>query len=154
MNKLCFMLLMCLIILGCKSSLRDKIETKIQEKCKGIETCKIDLKEVTDFKWDRMYFFKTGAEVNKVLGFHYPYPGNDVASRFVFVSGNVVTYHEDNFLALYAPTKEKIRFNFYNDLAPYYCFDAADAIFDVRKTIVNRVVYYELTPQKNRIQVP
>lgn len=148
MSKLCFILSISLIALGCKSSLRDKIETKIQEKCKGIETCKIDFKEVTDFKWDRMYFFKTGAEVNRVLGFHYPYLGNDVASRLVFVSGSVVTYHEDNFLALYTPTKEKINFNFYNDLAPYYRFDAEDAIFEVNKTVHKGIVYYDLTPLK------
>jgi len=150
MSKLYFILSISLIAFGCKDSLRNKIEAKIQEQCKGVKVCKIDLKEVTDFKWDRMYFFKTGAEVNKILGFHYPYLGDDVASRLVFVSGNVVTYHEDNFLALYTSTKEKVSFNFYNDLAPYYCFNAADAIFEVNKTVHNGIVYYDLTPPKTQ----
>ena len=125
-----------MMILSCKKSIKDDIAKKIQEKCKDSDACKVDLRDVTNFKWDSVYFFKEGfnlERMKKVLGFRYPY-WEDVASRIVFVSGKKVVYHEDEFPDPDMKPKGGVVFNIYNNSTPYYSFCPSVAFFEVKKT--------------------
>ena len=56
--------------------------------------------------WDYVYIFKTNTsleEINRQLGFEYPY-FEDIVARIVFVKNNTVVYHEDEF-----PNPEKVK---------------------------------------------
>jgi len=145
MKKLGLILLLFLILCSCKKSLKDKIIAKFDEKCKGDSVCIIDLKELTDFKWDKFYLIELGVDPDKILGFHYPY-WEDIATRIIFTSGNRVAYHEDEYPDFDTKPQGGVFFNIYPNDAKYWAFNFNNAIFTVKKTVVDRFIYYELTP--------
>lgn len=145
MSKLWLVIIVFTLIGGCKEPIKDAIAAKFEEKCKGDTICQIDLKEVTNFKWDKFYIVKAGVNPDKALGFRYPY-WEDVANRIIFVAGNVVTYHEDEFPDPETKPKGGVIFNIYNHDASYSSFSSNNAVFTVKKATVDDLVYYELTP--------
>jgi len=154
MKKMFFILFMGLILVGCQpASIKRKIADNIENKCKGIDSCTttINMQEVTDFKWDKLYLFKEGAsleDVNKALGFAYPY-FEDIASRIIFVSDNKIVYHEDEFPNPEAKPTAGIIFR-YNDNAIIHSCNFSNAIFNVKKTVVKGYKYYELAPSASK----
>ena len=153
MKKLFFILFIGVILVGCHpASIKEKIADKIESKCRGIDSCTttINIQEVTDFKWDRLYLFTIGAsleDVNKALGFDYPY-FEDIASRVVFTLGNKIVYHEDEFPNPKTKPTAGVIFRYIdNDIMHSYNF--GNAVFNVTKTVVNGYKYYELTPKSS-----
>lgn len=86
-----------LFIAGCRNS--NSIAERLYSKCQDKQACQLPLKEVTDFKWDKVYVFPVGAsleEINRVLGFHYK-QWEDIGEKIIFVSSKQVVYYEDYF---------------------------------------------------------
>jgi len=147
MKKLGLLLLLFSILCSCKKSLKDKIIAKFDEKCKGDSVCKIDLKELADFKWDKFYLFQDGVgleTINKELGFHYPY-FEDMATRIIFTLGDRVAYHEDEFPDISDTFIPGLIFNIYKIDTPYWSCDSKNAVFRVKKKNDEGFIYYELT---------
>jgi hypothetical protein len=91
------LLIQCFFIVGCRNS--DSIAERLYLKCGDEQACRLPLKDVTDFKWDKVYVFPVGAsleEIDQALGFHYK-QWEDIGERIIFVSNNQVVYHEDFF---------------------------------------------------------
>lgn len=106
------------------------------------------MSDLTDFSWDKMFVFREGTEleeINKVLGFKYPY-FEDVASRIIFVKSNQVVYHEDEFPDPSNSANERVIFIYPNDTSDYMIFSVDNAKFNLIKSKVGGTYYYELFP--------
>ncbi|MGH2666303.1 hypothetical protein [Flavobacterium sp.] len=104
MRKIVFFLSF-LLIISCDESSDSQIGKKIKEVC-TTQNCEINMTDIVPEQWDYMYIFKTGASlefINSKLGFQYPY-FEDIGNRMIFVKGNNVIYHEDEF-----PNPERIK---------------------------------------------
>lgn len=134
-----------------KSEFEKGVELKYNKTCIDSSVCIVNIKEITNFKWDKMFVFKTTASleiINEALGFDYPY-FEDVAERIVFVKDNKIIYHDD-----YYPTFDD---NVYTSLVfeigsglPYKSFNTDRAIFEIKKKeIENKQVYYVLSQKQN-----
>ena len=93
-------LILC-VLSACKGSLKEDLISKINKECgsHANSNCIINLKDVTEFKWDKMYLFPnwtTNDSIAKVIGFKYN--GDDVQdqyNRMLFTLGKKVVYEED-----------------------------------------------------------
>ena len=135
-------------LMSCEKSIKQKIAMNVEKKCSGFDSCIFNMKEITDFNWDKLYLFKEGTsleDINKALGFNYPY-FTDIANRIIFVKDHTIAYHEDEFIDPEAKPKSNVSFDIYNDTVPYYVFNLNNAIFHVRKKINNGNKYFVLTP--------
>jgi len=147
MKKLGLILLLFLILCSCKKSLKDKIIAKFEEKCKGDSVCIIDLKELTDFKWDKFYLVDLGVDPDKALGFRYPY-WEDMATRIIFTLGNRVTYHEDEFPDLDNKYDGGLAFDIRTNNTSYWSCSSKNAVFTIKKIIYDDLIYYKISPIK------
>ena len=92
-----FLLILLFSIAGCRNS--DSIAERLYSKCGDKQPCRLPLKDVTDFEWEKVYVFPVGAsleEIDQTLGFHYK-QWEDVGEKIIFVSKGQVVYHEDYF---------------------------------------------------------
>jgi len=148
MKRLLIFIVLVLMLGSCKkSSIKNIIADKVENKCQNMKTCTINMQEVTNFKWDKVYLFSEGTsleDIDKALGFHYSY-FEDIASRIVFVLDHQVVYHEDEFPYPNKKPLAGVLFKFNNDTIPHI-FTLSDANFSVKKTTVKGNLYYELTP--------
>jgi len=67
-------------------NLRDDIIKTIDDKCVNNNTCQIRMKDITNFKWDKVVIFQVGSsseEVSKALGFEYN-KSTDLISGIIF----------------------------------------------------------------------
>jgi hypothetical protein len=139
----CFILLQCFFVVSCRN--KKSIAERLYEKCEDKQPCRFPLKEVTDFKWEKVYVFPIGAsleEINQRLGFHYE-QWKDVGERIIFVFNNRVVHHEDYFP--YPEMKNgTTRFDLTN--SPYVG-QYNDAVFSIEKKETDGgMFYYNVTP--------
>ena len=139
---------MVLICSSCKnnSSLEVRIGDYIKRTCQESDTCTIDIKNITDFEWHKMYVFKEGAtleKINEVLGFKYPF-FEDIARRTIFVSGSRIIYHEDIFPNPESAEAGQVIYKM-PDTVQYTVLRPDEAIFKVNKVELEQGEYYLLT---------
>lgn len=102
MKRILYILILPVLLLGCNNQYKGKLESKIEKhidkNCTG--ACTIDLTDITDFSWDKLYTFDESVSldtIERVLGQKYPYY-TDIARRMIFVDAdNNIVYHEDVF---------------------------------------------------------
>ena len=132
---------------GCKSDIKDTIVSTINQHCKNEkDSCGVFIKmqDVTDFKWDKLYYFNVGTsleDIDKSLGFHYPF-WQDLSESIVFTSGNNVVYHEEH--AMTNPSN-KPNDGFTFNITSGYLYTPQNAVFIGSRIIVNGFKYYELS---------
>lgn len=144
------LLLINLVINGCqstKTSLSEKIINEIDGNCKINGTCVITMKEITDFKWDKMVVFGVGTsavEVSQALGLEYT-GSTDLMSGMIFVLNNKVVheelepyYPEQPSQLQYAVTKKQLEPNCVS-----YTVDEAN-LLAIKEEIDGRY-YYQIT---------
>ena len=86
---------------GCKTGIKDRLITKIEQNYGSSmnSTCEISLKEVTPFKWDRLYLFGawiSSDSIGRVIGINYQEDGvRDDYRRMLFTLDEKIVYEED-----------------------------------------------------------
>jgi hypothetical protein len=139
------LLFLSIILTSCKDN---SIAAKIYEKCGEQDKCVRQVKDVTNFKWDKVYIFRVGTsleDIEKGLGFPYK-QWQDVADRIIFVGNGKVVYHEEYYP--YPEYIEKGRTFFELSKTPYVG-EYNTATFSVRKEEnVNGEWYYKIIPTK------
>lgn len=103
---------------------------------------------ITSFDWDKMYVFRDNSgleEVNKQLGFEYPY-FEDIAKRIIFTKSKKVIYHEEEYPD--PDKKSKLEFIFRNDTIKTMVFTRETATFSAKRKGLFGWIYYELKPLK------
>jgi hypothetical protein len=141
-RKNLFRKVICVLLLlpACKSSLKTDLLNSIDRGCSADtrSKCIIILKDVTKFRWDRMYLFGswvTSDSISEMIGFSYN--GNDVEDdyrRMLFTFGEKVVYEEDfKSLDSYASTLifPGLSDSLHNKRVPY--LTPKEAIFVVEK---------------------
>jgi len=131
--------------MSCKDS---SIATKLYSKCDKQDKCIRKVKDVTKFRWEKVYIFSVGAsleDIQKVLNVPYN-QWQDVVDRIVFVNQGKVVYHEEYFP--YPEHIEKGRTFFELNKAPYVG-EYHTATFVVSKEENdNGEWYYKIIPVK------
>ena len=94
--------LICLMFAsGCSHSFDENVATHIEKTCTNFDSpqgCIIDLQDVTDFEWDRVYIFAgltTVEDIYDAVGFNFKckhVPDNYI--RLIFIKGNQVIKQE------------------------------------------------------------
>jgi hypothetical protein len=101
MRNIITTLLIIVFLSGCENTLKNKIIGKVDHECGNNSklSCVIILKDITKFKWDKMYLFgswTTSDSIRKVIGFNYE--GDDAQDdykRMLFTYGYNVVYEEN-----------------------------------------------------------
>jgi hypothetical protein len=148
-------LLLLVVLAGCKNSFQHKLAERIKQKC-GTQPkagCAINLKDVTTFKWDRMYLFgswTTSDSIASKIGFKYDSDDTyDDTQRILFTDGNKVVFEED---IDYLNGDKEILFDTTDDTLfqskSYYT--SSEAIFDAIKNDDKEFAEYSLTHAKIR----
>lgn len=135
------------LVYSCQKTIQDKIIDNIKKNERG-DSCVVKIINITPFDWDKMYVFRENCsleEVNKKLGFEYPY-FEDVAKRIVFIKSRKVVYHEEE--CSDPDKKSKLEFIFGNDTTKVIVLTRESAIFSVKRKNIFGWIYYELKPLK------
>jgi hypothetical protein len=93
-----------------------------------------------------MYIFKENMsleQINSTLGFEYPY-FEDIAKRIVFVKGNRVIFHEDEFPGVETTKNCELVFDL-GDKVSFKSYSPGEAIFKVRRIEFSNGIYFKLT---------
>ena len=136
-----------LISTGCNKSIEDKIGKKIEDECSSKTACVISIKTITDFEWEKMYVFGSSArleDINKALGFEYPYY-KEFSRIIVFMDNGKIVYHEENSSNVEHLEDKDVIFNYGHSLK-YSSYNMSDAVFKAQINQIENGVYYELTP--------
>ena len=88
------------VLSGCKKSVKEGLISKINQDCSQPKSgCTVVLKDVTQFKWNKLYFFgswTTSDSIKSIIGFDYN--TDDVAddyTRMLFINNDKVVFEED-----------------------------------------------------------
>ncbi|MBN8567805.1 MAG: hypothetical protein J0M25_13865 [Flavobacteriales bacterium] len=138
MKKYILLCSLSVLFLNCsgykKSEFETWVEKEFKSKCGDSDGCSLDIKKFKNLKWDKLYVFSSSAsleEVNKMIGFEYPFyiePGE----RVVFVRNNKVVYHDDYCQTFDDDVYKTLLFDLggnHNN----HVFSSESAIFKVRK---------------------
>lgn len=127
-------ILMVLMIYSCTNSFESKIDYMVGKICFDQEGgCIVALKDLIVEDWDYVLISNEAfslEELNNQLGFEYPY-FMDIGNRIIFVKGEKVIYHEDEFFNPDNIKEGKVFFNF--DKSNYMKIERNNATFKVIK---------------------
>ncbi|MFC3800911.1 hypothetical protein [Cohnella sp. GCM10012308] len=145
---------MTLLIAGCSApiSLADSIMKGIDLRCGELSSCSISMRDITDFKWDKVVVFQVGSsnpEVSHALGFEY-HGSTDLMSGIIFVSDNKIVAEQQ--IAYYPEKPSKLQVNLEQDPNDPNCasFSSENANFKAGKVVIDGKTYYELNPSTKR----
>jgi len=138
-----YLLFLSIILPSCKDN---SIAAKLYSKCDGQNKCIQQVKDVTNFKWDKIYIFSVGAsleDIEKTMGVPYK-QWQDIGDRIIFVENDKVVYHEEYFP--YPEHIEKDRTFFELSKTPYVG-QFSTATFSVAKQKNDKgELYFSVTP--------
>lgn len=145
-------LLLTILLCGCKQKLRDKIIDEIETNIKSgdIKEYCLSMKDVTDFKWDNMYIFRVGfssKEISEIIGAQFPVQV-DIQEVIVFTTNDgKIPYYETQ---LYDPERPyRLYFEFNDSNRGYAYFTYHNATFKVLKGDIRNKNQYVLIPVIN-----
>lgn len=139
------------LIFSCNENTNSEstIAKKIEKECNNKLSCRINMAALVNKDWDKMYVFNEGVsleQINQVLGFKYDY-FEDIAKRIVFVKGNKVVFHEDEFPGVESAKNGQLVFNI-GDNIMFKSYLPNEAIFNIQRVEFDKGMYYELTSVK------
>ena len=151
MKKNISIFFLALFIISCNENINSDsvIAKKIEKECNNNLSCRINMATLVNKDWDKMFVFKEGVsleQINQVLGFKYDY-FEDIAKRIVFVKGNQVVFHEDEFQGVESAKNGELVFNI-GDSLMFKSYLPNEAIFNVQRIEFSKGIYYELTSVK------
>lgn len=78
-----------------------QISEYIRQTCEENKPCKIQIKNVTDFSWDKLYVFNEAVEsdvISKILGKNYSSTSPYFSRKWFFVKDNQIVRTEEHIL--------------------------------------------------------
>lgn len=145
-----FLLIILLLSNSCEINLKNDIAENLDRQLINNNQI-ISLKDYIDFDWDKMIVSNTSAdldEINKALGFDYPY-FEDIASRLILIKNKKVVYHQERFPDPENKSIERLLFLSNDEKLNIMVFDKKNSIFRVHKKKYNNILCYELEQLKN-----
>jgi hypothetical protein len=136
-----------LLACGCGSGrVERKIVERALEACKSAEACTINVNDLTDFQWDKMYVFKYNAtpeQIRRALGFELP-GHTEFTRKVVFVKGGRVVHREEYPVDVEGALDGEAIFDL-PDTEVYKAYTADRASFRVERKRFEGKAYYALT---------
>lgn len=129
---------------------QEKVAYAIREKCQRAQPCTIRIRDVTDFSWDKMYWFINTASqerVEQVLGTKVE-PLKE-GSKIVFMNKGKIVLFENEPWEIERRLPEDIAFDDYPD-SSYFRVYGPDAEFTVKRIELNDGVAYDLNSVKQQ----
>ena len=149
MKRLLFTIVLILVLTSCKNN--NSIELKIIKKIKSCGTCKINLNEVTDFTWDKVYIFYNATpieEIEKAIGCKYD-NYKEFSRPWIFIKNNTIIYYENNPLDIENIKENEIIFYEEIDTLRYNIFYPSDLFIQIHKK-ESGISYYVLKKINNK----
>ncbi|MCB1025309.1 MAG: hypothetical protein KDB79_13015 [Acidobacteria bacterium] len=140
-----FFILFGLILSGCGYNVAGRIEESVLSKCNAQKPCIIELKSVTPFSWDEMYFFDNALlsqEVNTILKQHIFSSPNESSHKMVFFMNGKIIYKEEQITDIEKAFDGEIYFEI--DQSKKYGKFTHEAAFDVAKRESSEGTQYDL----------
>ena len=119
------------------------------DNCSENGPCIIRFKDVTDFEWDEMYVFESGATLDRIeKALRTPFPDYvEFTRRLVFLKNGKIVYREDEPTDIERIVQGQLTFaESYSD--PHWFFTPESAVFSAQKKQSNGATYYVLTQIK------
>lgn len=136
-------ILIVLMVYSCTNPSESKIDYMVDKICFDKDGgCIVSLKDLIVEDWDYVLISNEAfslEELNNQLGFEYPY-FTDIGNRIIFVKGEKIVYHEDEFLNPDNIKEGKVFFNFGKN--NYMKIERNNATFKVVKD--NKFYYLSL----------
>ncbi|OPX43988.1 hypothetical protein CLHUN_20130 [Ruminiclostridium hungatei] len=145
-----FLIILILVLVGCQtkeSYMTENLIKAIDNECGEKNSCQIQMKDVTNFKWDKVVIFQVGSsnkEISKALDAEYK-GATDLISGMVFVYNNQIADEE---LVPYDPENpNKLQYFIEKKSGEPNClsFSADDAVFEGSKDKIDGTYYYKIT---------
>ncbi len=154
MKKLILLSVITLLLISCNRQ-KGKIELALSNEIQNCNTpdCKIELKKVTDFEWDKVYFFEmpiTKEYVNKNIGIDYS-DYVEFTRPIIFLNKGKIIYSENNEASVESLVDEQIVIGDIIDTTKVRVFTPKEAIFKSAVKENDNLKYYELTPAPRRV---
>jgi len=144
-------LLSCCLV-GCQSNNTFEGEILAEIKlCSDEEICTVNMSQIMDFEWDKMYVFKYNAtydDVKNAIGTE-PFKFTEFTRKVVFSLNGKVVYFRELPTDISGVLENQIIFDI-NDAESYKFYPLEKAVFKVSKEKIKEGEYfYELTPITN-----
>ena len=154
MKSLFLILLICLIC-ACQESSRksnepisEKISEHVQKNCKESKTCTFYLKDITNFSWDKLYFFDMSVEedvIRKLIGKKFSSSSPYYSNKLFFVQDNQVVESEQHIMPEVDNPFQNGDVDFeFNDSQNKYIVFENDSKFEVEKIKLSTGEFYRL----------
>jgi hypothetical protein len=147
MKRLSLLILTLLLACGCRSGrIEQRIADRLREVCKTGEACTININDVIDFQWDKMYVFKYNAtpdQVNQALGVGLP-EQSELTRKIVFMKGRRIVHREEYPVDIEGLLDGPVVFDI-SDTEVYKSYWTDHAVFRVEKKEFEDQVCYALT---------
>ena len=102
-------------VVGCerKGEINRGIAAEIRRSCVGAPNCKIAVKQITRFDWDKLYVFSSQmneSERSKVLGVKDD-GFQELQQQLVFTKNGAVVYEESELADIETPSRDEVLFD-------------------------------------------
>lgn len=146
-------LLIAVILLTSCGRQKGKIESALAKEIEQCNTasCTIKLAKITEFKWDKVYFFEMPVSkeyINKSIGTEYT-NFVEFTRPIIFLNNGKMVYSENNEASIERLLDEQIVIGDIIDTNKVRMFTPKNAIFKSLVKENNNLKYYELIPLKN-----
>lgn len=137
----------CLIFfIFCKNSFNNFEYKIIQSMSKSEDEKIINLKDITDFKWDTLIASNlpiSHEEINKIIGINYP-DFVEFTRPIIFLKDGKIIHYENNPCNYEGIVENQVIFGAINDTSKINIIVSEDSKFILRKKQIQKRTYYEL----------
>jgi len=131
------------------NSVNDKIIAEYKRQISEKDSCIIDISNLVDFRWDKMYVFEYGAvdnsnfpkSVNDIL-VYLDVHSNGFTRKLVFTLNDRVVYYERHYVDIEETTKNEVIFDVLPGSSTYKIYPKEKAIFKVTREETPVRYYY------------
>jgi len=148
--KILICLIMLMVLSGCKENIEKKIGSKGRD-CKNNKNCEIVIMQLTNFKWEKMFFFDSSANlevINKALGLDYSDYYKGYTRTIIFLNGNKIVHYENNRADAESVIDGQVIFD-YPDSLKSQVYTPKNAKFRITSKTFGDKAYYQLTFSPN-----
>jgi hypothetical protein len=139
-----------MVLSGCKENIEKKIGSKGRD-CKNNKNCEIVIMQLTNFKWEKMFFFDSSANlevINKALGLDYSDYYKGYTRTIIFLNGNKIVHYENNRADAESVIDGQVIFD-YPDSLKSQVYTPKNAKFRITSKTFGDKAYYQLTFSPN-----
>lgn len=132
--RLTLLVLTITFIAGCTKN--NDIEGKIRQQIKDCknDSCRVSIRQLTNFKWDKMYVFNNPTapgDIDQAIGLNYP-NYVEFTRTIVFLDKNKIVHYENHHSKAEGPTDGEVLFG-YPDSLKFQVYKSDQSIFRVKR---------------------